>query len=157
MQLQSTEEYGLRCLLQVAGAPSAETVSIAQIARAEGLSPEYTAKLMRRLRLGGLVTSVRGADGGYRLARAANEISVWDALQVLGGEFFPEGFCTRHCGNRERCARTSDCALRALWRTVQQTLRSTLEKIALSDLGRDERSMLTWLDAAGAAKPIPIS
>ena len=157
MQLQATEEYGLRCLLRVAGAADLEPVSISQIARAEGLSPEYTAKLMRRLRLGGLVTSVRGAEGGYRLARSATQISVWDALQVLGGEFFPESFCPGHCGNRERCAHTSDCALRALWRTVQQTLRATLGGIVLSDLGRDERSMLTWLDTAGAAKSIPVS
>jgi DNA-binding IscR family transcriptional regulator len=50
------------------------------------------------LRLGGLVESVRGAEGGYRLARSAEAISVWSALEVLGGAFFSEQFCECHGG-----------------------------------------------------------
>lgn len=146
MQLLASEEYGLRCLLQVSRAEGAGTVSISQIAGAEGLSPEYTAKLMRELRLGGLVESVRGADGGYRLARPAAEINVWEALQVLGGAFFSEAFCACHGGQKRQCVRSSDCSLRALWRAVQAALAETLEGISLSDLVRDERAMGAWLD-----------
>jgi len=146
MQLLASEEYGLRCLLQVSRAPAGAPVSISQIAGAEGLSPEYTAKLMRELRLGGLVESVRGAEGGYRLARPAGEISVWSALQVLGGPFFSEAFCACHGGQQRECVRSSDCALRALWHSVQASLSSTLEAIHLSDLLRDERAMGMWLD-----------
>ena len=86
MQLLASEEYGLRCLLRVACAERGGPVAISSIARDEGLSREYTAKLMRELRLGGLVESLRGAEGGYRLARPASEISVWSALRVLGGQ-----------------------------------------------------------------------
>ena len=81
MQLLASEEYGLRCLLRVASADHGGPVSISSIAREEGLSPEYTAKLMRELRLGELVESVRGAEGGYRLTRPAREISVFCALR----------------------------------------------------------------------------
>lgn len=146
MQLLASEEYGLRCLLQVARAPDASPVAISQIAEAEGLSPQYTAKLMRELRLGGLVESVRGAEGGYRLARPADEIDVWSALQVLGGAFFSEDFCACHGGQQRQCVRSSDCSLRALWLAVQAALRETLEGIALSDLRRDEAAMNAWLD-----------
>ena len=146
MQLLASEEYGLRCLLRVAAADPEEPVSISEIAEAEGLSPEYTAKLMRELRLGDLVRSVRGADGGYRLARPASQISVWSALQVLGGDFFSEHFCDCHPGQRTRCVRSSDCSLRALWGAVQGALRDTLERISLEDLRRDERAMSHWLD-----------
>lgn len=146
MQLLASEEYGLRCLLRVADGDGDGPVSISQIAEAEGLSPEYTAKLMRELRLGDLVRSVRGADGGYRLTRSAAEISVWNALQVLGGDFFSERFCDCHPGQRARCVRASDCSLRALWRTVQDALRDTLERISLEDLRRDEHAMGRWLD-----------
>jgi Rrf2 family protein len=145
MQLLASEEYGLRCLLRVADAGADDPVSISQIAESEGLSPEYTAKLMRELRLGELVQSVRGADGGYRLTRPAAQISVWSALQVLGGDFFSERFCDCHPGQRARCVRSSDCSLRALWRTLQQSLRDTLERISLEDLRRDERAMGRWL------------
>src|SRR5215510_10398081 len=146
MQLLASEEYGLRCLLRVAAADAQGPVSISEIAEAEGLSPEYTAKLMRELRLGDLVSSVRGADGGYRLTRPASETSVWSALQVLGGDFFSERFCDCHPGQRSCCVRANDCSLRALWRLVHCTLRDTLERITLADLRRDERSMTAWLD-----------
>ena len=160
MQLLASEEYGLRCLLQVSRAAGGAPVSISHIAGAEGLSPEYTAKLMRELRLGGLVESVRGADGGYRLARPADQISVWSALQVLGGPFFSESFCGCHGGQQRECVRSSDCALRALWGAVQAALAETLESISLSDLLRDERAMGEWLDPVrlvplGAHPPEP--
>ncbi len=146
MQLLASEEYGLRCLLQVAGSPNAQLVSISQIAEAEGLSPEYTAKLMRQLRLGELVTSVRGAEGGYRLARPAREITVWNALQVFGGDFFDQSFCSCFPGQRRSCVHSSDCSIRALWRALQAALRDTLASITLEDLRRNERSMEALLD-----------
>src|SRR5262249_46606275 len=117
-----------------------------EIAEAEGLSPEYTAKLMRELRLGDLVRSVRGADGGYCLARSATEISVWSALQVLGGDFFSQHFCDCHPGQRAPCVRSSARSRRALWRAVQAALRERLERISLEDLRRDEGTMSRWLD-----------
>ena len=146
MQLLASEEYGLRCLLRVALRDDGAPVAISQIAQAEGLSPEYTAKLMRELRLGSLVQSVRGAEGGYRLAKPAAEISVWSALQVLGGDFFPESFCECHGGQKRECVRASDCSIRALWRAVKGALRETLEGISLGDLRRDELAMGAWLD-----------
>jgi Rrf2 family protein len=158
MQLQASEEYGLRCLLQVAEASGSRTgsgagpglVSIARIAESEGLSPEYTAKLMRQLRLGGLVISTRGAEGGYRLARPASEITLWDALEVLGGAFFDARFCACHGGVRSDCVRTRDCSLRALWRVVQRGVRTTLEGVSLEDLRQGEQDFAAWIDPADA-------
>src|SRR5262245_35978666 len=159
MQLLASEEYGLRCLLQVSKSADGAPVSISQIADAEGLSPEYTAKLMRELRLGGLVESVRGADGGYRLSRPAHAISVWSALEVLGGAFFSEQFCECHGGQQRQCVRASDCGLRALWRAVQAALRETLARIHLADLQSDEHAMAALLDPfrLGPIPPLPES
>lgn len=154
MQLLASEEYGLRCLLRLAEAGGDAPVSIGQVAEAEGLGGEYAAKLLRELRLGRLVTSVRGADGGYRLARPAREISVWSALEVLGGAFFGETFCACHPGRRAQCVRASGCSLRSLWSAVQGAVRETLEGITLEDLLRDERAMDTWLrSGCNAAAP----
>jgi Rrf2 family protein len=150
MQLLASEEYGLRCLMRVAAGGDGAPVSIAEVAASEGLGTGYTAKLLRMLRLGGLVASVRGADGGYRLARPAREITVWSALRALGGEFFSAEFCACHPGRLQRCVRASDCPLRPLWATLQAGVRATLEGITLADLQRDERSMVAWIDEAGA-------
>ena len=146
MQLLASEEYGLRCLLRVASAEATQPVPISRIAKSEGLSPEYTAKLMRRLRQADLVTSVRGAEGGYCLARPATAISVWNALEALGGAFYSDEFCECHPGQARECVRSSNCALRAMWQTIQRTLRDSLQRISLADLCRDERSMLLWLE-----------
>jgi Rrf2 family protein len=145
VQLRASEEYGLRCLLQVARGWDAAPVALSAIADAEGLSLEYAAKLLRRLRLAGLVRSLRGANGGYRLSRAPEEISVWSALEALGGDFFARDFCECHSGARLRCVRASDCSLRALWRRVQAALRGALAGVSLADLARDERAMGAWL------------
>ncbi len=147
MHILAIEEYGLRCLLQVSLHPGPGPITAPEIARCEGLGPEYVSRIMAALRSGGLVVSARGAAGGYRLARPADRIGVWEAIQVLGGEFFPEGFCDCHPGQRRECIHTTDCAIRALWRKVEGTLRGALERISLADLRRDERSMTTWLDS----------
>jgi len=151
MQLSSQEEYGLRCLLQVArheGRP--EPLQIPEIAAAEGLSPEYAAKLMRSLRQTGFVVSTRGAAGGYRLARPAESISVWEVLSTLGGPLFPDSFCEAHPGQLRDCVHTTDCSLRALWRWVGGALQEALRGVSLADLGRTEGRMDTFLGRGDA-------
>jgi Rrf2 family protein len=149
MQLLAQEEYGLRCLLELAR-HDAKPRTIQQIAEAEGLSPDYAAKLLRELRRGGLVESTRGAAGGYRLARAPGAITAWDAITVLGGALFPDGFCECHPGRAERCVRSQDCALRAIWRAADDAVRSVLSGVTLADLLTTESAMCTRLHALSA-------
>ena len=70
MKLTSQEEYGLRCLLRIAREGEGGSLTIPKISEKEGISNFYVAKLMRILRRGGLVKSVRGQAGGYAMARA---------------------------------------------------------------------------------------
>ena len=108
MQLLAQEEYGLRCLLELAR-HDAQPRTIQQIADAEGLSPDYAAKLLRELRRGGLVESTRGAAGGYRLARGAGAITAWDAVAALGGSLFPDDFCACHAGRAPSAIHSNSC------------------------------------------------
>ena len=155
MQLSAQEEYGLRCLLQVARHSGGEPLQIPEIAQREGLSPEYTAKLMRSLRQGGLVLSTRGASGGYQLARPAESVSIWEALTVLGGPLFSDEFCSSHPGNLRDCVHSTDCSVRALWRWVGTAVRDTLRRITLADMARGEQPMGTWLDRDDFPTPTP--
>ena len=139
MHLLAREETGLRCLLQVAlrgggGVVSKSPVPIAQIAAAEGISDVYAAKLMRQLRLAGLVESTRGAAGGYTLTRSARSISVWDAIHALDESFLPGSTCECRPEDREDCRRTTTCAVTSLWRRLGSDIRSSLEAVSLSDL-----------------------
>ncbi|MGH2901798.1 MAG: RrF2 family transcriptional regulator [Solirubrobacteraceae bacterium] len=137
MQLLAQEEYGLRCLLQVARNPGPDPLTIPEIAEREGLSPEYAAKLMRALRQAELVVSTRGAGGGYRLARPASEVTAWQVIQGLGGSLFPAEFCETHPGLRHDCVHSTGCSLRGLWSSVEHAIRAVLEKVTVADLARE--------------------
>src|SRR5438132_2715608 len=121
MKITSQEEYGLRCLLKLAGAGDGHSLTIPEIAAAEGLSGPYAAKLLAVLRQAGLIESVRGRAGGYRLARAPAEITLGAVLRVLGEPLFDDpGYCQRHAGTEAEgnCVHHGACSLRALWVTL---------------------------------------
>jgi Rrf2 family protein len=145
MKLSAQEEYGLRCLLHLARMPEGRFLTIAEIGKYEGLSVPNVAKLMRLLRIGGMVQSVRGQAGGYMLARPAAEVRVVDVLDLLGGSFFGEKFCERHAGQNEVCAHTVDCSLRMLWNTIHSVLRELLANTTLKDLLCSESQMGEFL------------
>jgi len=142
MQLLAQEEYGLRCLLQVARNHGPDPLTIPEIAEREGLSPEYAAKLMRALRQAELVVSTRGAGGGYRLARPASDMTAWQVIQVLGGSLFPAEFCETHPGLRHDCVHSTGCSLRGLWSSVEHAIRGVLENVTVADLARDDSTLL---------------
>ncbi|GBD35239.1 Putative HTH-type transcriptional regulator [bacterium HR36] len=137
MKITAQEEYGLRCLLQLAAAPG-HALTIAEIAAAEGLSQPYVAKLLAVLRQEGLVESLRGRAGGYRLTERPEDIHLGRVLRALGQPLYDEpGYCRRHAGTETEgtCVHSvQQCSLRALWQTLEAWLRHTLDQLRLSDL-----------------------
>ena len=136
MKLSAHEEYGLRCLLQVANLAAAGSATIPEISRSEGISVPYVAKLMRILRKGGFVKAARGKAGGYALALPPERIVVGDALAILGGRIYEDDFCNRHSGTQSNCAHSTDCSVRSLWRAVQDAVDGILRTTTLRDLLR---------------------
>ena len=153
MRLTAQEEYGLRCLLQVARGHEAATTT-PEIAEREGLSDAHVHKLMRLLRRGGVVKSVRGRKGGYQLARPADQIDVGAVLAVLGDRFYTTEFCGEHAGNERTCVRNSDCSIRALWIAVDRAMQRALQSTKLSDLLRTEPEMAGFIQANPALFPL---
>src|SRR5262245_16183971 len=145
MKLSAQEEYGLRCLLRLGARGEGGTLTIPEISRAEGISPEYVAKLMRILRRGELVKSARGAAGGYTLARLADQITIGDALCLLGGRLFEPDFCERHAGAESFCTHSFDCSLRSLWRALQTAVDQVLTRTTLKDLLCSEPEMVSLM------------
>ena len=147
MKLTAQEEYGLRCLLHVARAGEGESLTIPEIGRAEALSIAYVAKLMRILRQGKFVKSVRGQTGGYTLARSAENIPVGEVLAALGGRLFEAGFCDQFSGMKQLCTHSVDCSIRSLWRAVQSAVDSVLTEVTLRDLLQKESDMKVRLQS----------
>ncbi|MCL4794501.1 MAG: Rrf2 family transcriptional regulator [Bryobacteraceae bacterium] len=153
MKLSAQEEYGLRCLLYMTRHGEEKSHSIPEISRAEGLSVPNVAKLMRILRLGGLVASVRGQAGGYTLSKPSDQVTIAEVLSLLGGSFFGPHFCDRHAGLERSCAHAADCSLRLLWSNVQKTLDTILTRTTLRDLLRTEAEMSVFLRERSVMQP----
>jgi Rrf2 family protein len=153
MKLTSQEEYGLRCLLRVGREAAGGSLTIPELARAEGISEPNVAKMMRILRRGGFVTSTRGQSGGYALSRPAEDIVVGHALAALGGRLYEPAFCDGHSGLERHCTHMPDCSIRSVWRMVQQAVDQVLGKITLKDLLRSEPEMNAWRAGAGPNLP----
>ena len=123
MKLSTQEEYGLRCLLQLARHPFGTSLTIPEISQAEGLSSPNVAKLLRILRQGGFVESARGQHGGYAL------------LNALGGRLYDPAFCESYAGNEDNCTHSfAACSVRSLWDRVQQAVDQVLSQMTLQDL-----------------------
>jgi Rrf2 family protein len=134
MKFSSQEEYGLRCLVQLARRGADASMTIAEISEAEGLSQAYVAKLLRILRLSGFVESVRGQEGGYTLVKRPDSIPLSEVLAALGGRFYKPGFCDHYTGTETVCTHTFSCSIRPLWHRVQKAIDSVLDRTTLADL-----------------------
>jgi Rrf2 family protein len=141
MKLTSQEEYGLRCLLRVGRAAPGESLTIAELSRAEGISEPNVAKMMRVLRRGGFVNSTRGQAGGYTLSRPAGDIVLGQVLATLGGRLYEPAFCEGHSGLERSCTHMPDCSIRSVWRLVQRAVDQVLGRITLKDLLKSEPEM----------------
>ena len=154
MKLSSQEEYGLRCLLQIARAGEGASLTIAEVSDREGISAPNVAKIMRLLRRAELVRSTRGKAGGYSLARPASEVRVLDVVSALGGKLFDASFCDKHSGLESSCLNTSDCSIRPVLRHLQAAVDAALGELTLQSLLASEH------DVAGAihprAVPLPV-
>ena len=134
MKFSAQEEYGLRCLLQIARLGTDGSLTIPEISKHEGLTPTHVAKLLMILRKEGFIVSTRGQSGGYALARDAKTIVVGDVLEALGGKLYDEEFCEKHAGQLSICTHAVDCSVRSLWQVIQQSVDQVIGKLTLADL-----------------------
>ena len=148
MKITALEEYGLRCLIRVAEQPEGEAIAAQNIAELEGLSLSYTQTIMRVLSAGGLVESVRGAQGGFYLTASPETVTVGDAIRALGGFFGVEEICERHTGELEACAHQGNCSIRPVWSYISRFVVETLDGVSLADLMRDETYLARHLEAS---------
>ncbi len=139
MKLSTKGRYGLRALIDLAVYSGDETVSIASIASRQNISESYLEQLIAKLRKAGLVTSVRGAGGGYKLAKPAEEISVGDILRALEGSLDPV-----ECpGLKEEsaCDSSDFCVTKYVWQKINDSINQTVDGISLSRLVEESRNV----------------
>jgi Rrf2 family cysteine metabolism transcriptional repressor len=157
MLFSTKAEYGVRLMIELGRRahddPEAggEPVALSAVAEAEVLPLSYLEHLVAKLRQAGLVTSVRGAHGGYRLARSAAEIEMLDVVQALEGPIAPMECFHEVPEGRVLCSHETDgdraCATKLLWTRVHGGITKALAGTTLADL-------VEFADQSGEREPV---
>ncbi len=134
MKLTTRGHYSVKALLDLSLQPQAQPASVAAIAKRQGIPAAYLEKLLIELRRAGLVHSVRGAQGGYQLARSPAAISLGQILAAVGETIDP---LPRHQPDAQQ---SEDWVTFSLWKRLHQKLQDSLNSITLADLYYDARS-----------------
>ena len=140
MKISAQEEYGLRCLVQLANLKEGETLTLPQIAEREGISTANAGKLMWLLNRAGFVQSTRGTKGGYFLSRPAGEIRLSEIIKVLDEDVLAK-HCESYTGVLDSCVHKGDCGIRPVIVGLHEIVENALSQIRLSQLVGDERSV----------------
>ena len=140
MKISAQEEYGLRCLVQLATIGAGDSLTLPQIATREGISTANAGKLMWLLNKAGFVHSTRGTKGGYQLARPASEIRLSEIIKVLDDEVIST-HCESYTGVLDSCVHKGDCGIRPVIVGLHEIVENALSQITLAQLVGDERSV----------------
>ncbi len=139
MKLSTKGRYGLRALIDLAQYSEKEPVSITSISDRQGISERYLEQLMAMLKKAGLVKSIRGAGGGYILAKELEAISVGDVLRALEGSLEPV-----ECSGlnpEEGCKAADSCVTKYVWQRINDSINRTVDEIKLDQLVEESRKL----------------
>jgi len=139
MKLSTKGRYGLRALIDLAKYSEIEPVSISSISARQGISERYLEQLMALLKKAGLIKSIRGASGGYTLAKKADEISVGDVLRALEGNLEPVE-CPATSGE-DGCQSAGGCVTKYVWQRINESINQTVNEMMISELVRESKQL----------------
>ncbi len=139
MKISTKGRYGLRALIDLAQYSEIEPVSINSIAARQGISERYLEQLMTLLKKAGLVKSIRGAGGGYVLAKNMEEISVGDVLRALEGDLKPVE-CAAY-SSEDSCEAAGGCVTKYVWQRINESINKTVDEIKLSQLVEESKNV----------------
>ncbi len=140
MKISAQEEYGLRCLLQLAMLKEDESLTLPQIAEREGISAANAGKLMWLLNKAGFVSATRGTKGGYFLSRPANEVYLSEVIKILEEDEI-NNHCESYAGILEKCVHKGDCGIRPVIVGLHEIVQNALSQITLAQLVGTEKKV----------------
>ena len=140
MKISAQEEYGLRCLVQLANLQGGESLTLPQIAEREGISTANAGKLMWLLNKAGFVQSTRGTKGGYFLSRPATDIRLSEIIKVLDEDVLDKQ-CGSYTGVMDECVHNVDCGIRPVIVGLHEIVENALSQITLAQLVGSERAV----------------
>jgi Rrf2 family transcriptional regulator, iron-sulfur cluster assembly transcription factor len=133
MRFSAKGEYGIRAVLDVALYGDNDPVAVKDISRRQNVPIRFLEQVMNALKKGGIVDSFRGASGGYKLARKADEITLADVVAAVEGPVIVME-CLGTAEQTKTCDKSAECAIREVFGDVQAAVNDTLAAVSLSEL-----------------------
>lgn len=140
MKLSTKGRYGLRAVIDLAIHMDEEAIALSQIAERQGISTNYLEQLIAKLKKAGIVNSIRGAQGGYVLAKPAEEISVGAILRALEGDLNPVD-CSEVTQGDSPCSNSDLCVTKYVWKRISDSINDAVDGIMLSELVAESRKV----------------
>lgn len=131
MLVSTKGRYALRAIVDIAENSNTSRVSLRSVAERQCISDKYLEAIVKPLVLAGILVSVRGKNGGYQLAKPANEITAGDVIRAVEGEV-----ASAPCGETggEFCERQSICRTAKFWSGLEQVVDQYLDSKTIADL-----------------------
>ncbi|MGO4373152.1 Rrf2 family transcriptional regulator [Paenibacillus sp. MCAF20] len=150
MQYSIGVEYGLHCLVYLIDIPPDATIGIKELSAFQGVSETYLSKIFGKLTKSGIVSSVPGAKGGYKLAKSPSEISFWDVVEAIEG-VTPIFQCKNIKNNSylcrdedyAACSLASPCVINLAMLEAEESMRNVLRNKSLLWLNEELDRVLT--------------
>lgn len=133
MRLSTKSRYGVRAVFDISYHGGGDGVQVKDIARRQEISPRYLEQIFQKLRDAGIVTSKRGPQGGYSLARKPQNIKVGEIIRVTEGGFDPV-FCINPEKSGKHCDRIAECVTRLIWKEAGEKLEDFFDSVTIQDL-----------------------
>lgn len=143
MKISTKGRYALRLMLDLANNHQYGYTPVKEISLRQDISDKYLEQIISRLSKAGLVISARGAQGGYKLAKAPADCTVGEILRVLEGDLAPVACAASD--NPASCPRIDDCVTTEVWRRIGDAVNNVVDGLTLADL-------LKWQEQKCCAK-----
>lgn len=138
MKISTKGRYGLRLMVDLAVRYDCGLVTLKDIASRQNISEKYLEQIIMLLNKGGLLRSVRGAQGGYSLSQKPEDITVGMVLRAVEGSLAPVE-CAENCA---ACPKSAECVTVGVWRKIKTAVEDVVDSITLKDLA-DEQTAKT--------------
>lgn len=132
MKLSTKGRYGLKAMFELALHYGEGPIPLKNIAEVQEISEHYLEQLIAVLKKNGLVSSVRGAQGGYMLIDSPRKITVGNVIRALEGDLAPVD-CINEAGGG-KCNKENRCVTRMVWEKINDSINSVIDSITLEDM-----------------------
>ena len=138
MKISTKGRYALRLMIDLAQHDAAGYIPLRDISKRQEISAKYLEQIVVQLSRAGFVTSTRGAQGGYQLARHPAQYTVGEILRITEGSLAPVA-CLEH--DPVECARAADCITLGFWRGLYDVVNQYVDSVTLEELVNQDKTL----------------